>query len=130
MGTTTCPVDCRPLEVGDIMECSWGYDQTNVDYYQVIAVSKTGRVKLAGVRSWMTEDRGSGYTKVAPDAGRFTGDETGYKVPRYYQSSRWNHELGRSVATWEATVTINSYSSAHRVDRFSSTYETAAGWGH
>lgn len=26
------------MKQGDILECSWGYDQTNVDFYQVLKV--------------------------------------------------------------------------------------------
>ena len=26
------------LKVGDIFRCSWGYDQTNIDYYEVVAL--------------------------------------------------------------------------------------------
>src|SRR4030067_498516 len=29
----------NPAKVGDILSCSWGYDQTNVDFYQVVKVS-------------------------------------------------------------------------------------------
>lgn len=35
------PEDMAKVQVGDIFCNSWGYDQTNVDYYQV--VSKSGR---------------------------------------------------------------------------------------
>jgi len=30
----------QAVKVGDIFNCSWGYDQTNQDYYQVIAINK------------------------------------------------------------------------------------------
>ena len=29
------------LKVGDVLTSSWGYDQTNVDFYQVIKTTKT-----------------------------------------------------------------------------------------
>lgn len=28
----------NPLQLGDILKATWGYEQTNVDYYQVVAV--------------------------------------------------------------------------------------------
>ena len=28
------------LKVGDVLDCSWGYDQTNVDFYQVVATTE------------------------------------------------------------------------------------------
>jgi hypothetical protein len=36
----------RKLKVGDILESSWGYDQTNIDFYQVIALVGKASVKL------------------------------------------------------------------------------------
>jgi hypothetical protein len=30
------------VEVGDIFVCSWGYDQTNIDFYKVVKKTKTG----------------------------------------------------------------------------------------
>ena len=36
----------RKLKVGDILECSWGYDQTNIDFYQVSALVGKSSVKL------------------------------------------------------------------------------------
>jgi len=32
-----------PVKVGDIFYNSWGYDQTNIDWYQVVAVSPSGK---------------------------------------------------------------------------------------
>ena len=92
------------VEVGDIFRCSRGYDQTNVDYYQVVAVSKTGRVKLAAHRSWVVDD-GPHSTKMAPDAGNFTGETTGYKAPRIFGGDVW------------VTINSDSHSVARRVDR-------------
>jgi hypothetical protein len=34
--------------VGDIFVCSWGYDQTNIDYYKVMEV-KNKSVVIAGI---------------------------------------------------------------------------------
>lgn len=33
----------KPVQIGDIFYCSWGYDQTNVDFMQVTHVSPTGK---------------------------------------------------------------------------------------
>ena len=40
------------LKVGDILSSSWGYDQTNIDYYQVIRVmGKSVAIREIGARS-------------------------------------------------------------------------------
>ena len=36
----------RKLEVGHILKSSWGYDQTNVDFYQVVELVGTKSVKI------------------------------------------------------------------------------------
>jgi hypothetical protein len=40
------------LKEGDILSCSWGYDQTNVDFYQVTKVvsDKTVKIRQIGKR--------------------------------------------------------------------------------
>ncbi len=40
MTTTT---ETKPPKVGDIFATSWGYDQTNVEFYEIVKVSKTGK---------------------------------------------------------------------------------------
>jgi len=56
-------------KVGDILNTSWGYDQTNVSFYLVTAVSKTGAsVKLSEMsKNYVPDGHMSG--KVVPDAG-------------------------------------------------------------
>tara|TARA_R110000824_G_scaffold278984_1_gene467203 strand:+ start:711 stop:1106 length:396 start_codon:yes stop_codon:yes gene_type:complete len=77
------------VTVGDIFECSWGYDQTNIDYYEVVAVSKTNRAKLQQIQTRCVES--TEYTDViapVPGVSKTTrgGKEllpTGYKVPKH-----------------------------------------------
>ncbi len=49
------------VQVGDIFYASWGYDQTNVDFMQVVEVSKTGKTvkcKMTGKLQMSTESVG------------------------------------------------------------------------
>lgn len=36
-------IERRPLKVGDVLYSSWGYDQTNIDFYQVERLSPSGK---------------------------------------------------------------------------------------
>lgn len=55
-------------KVGDIFKCSWGYDQTNVNYYQVIETKgKSVTVREIAQKSIDTQDM-SGYTTPLPGA--------------------------------------------------------------
>lgn len=51
------------LKIGDILSCSWGYDQTNVDYYQVTRVPGPHSVEIR---------------KIAANSGPETGFMTAY----------------------------------------------------
>ena len=39
----------RALEVGDVLRSSWGYDQTNIDYYMVISLVGKNSVEVAEI---------------------------------------------------------------------------------
>lgn len=39
----TATTELKPVEVGTIFVSSWGYDQTNVDFYRVARISPTGK---------------------------------------------------------------------------------------
>lgn len=42
---------CHSIKVGDIFDNSWGYDQTNVDFYQVVAVPSPKTVVIRPISS-------------------------------------------------------------------------------
>jgi hypothetical protein len=58
----------HPLKVGNILVSSWGYDQTNVDFYTVEALNGLTQVTLQKVGTSITEDRPLAMTgKALPD---------------------------------------------------------------
>ena len=59
------------LVEGDILYTTWGYDQTNVDFYQVVGI-RNKSVIVRKVKSKTVVDRGP-YTEVVPEPDRFTG---------------------------------------------------------
>lgn len=65
----------KPVQIGDIFFCSWGYDQTLVDWYQVVGVSKSG--KSARFRQIDADEKCNPetFTGVSmPIKDKFTGD--------------------------------------------------------
>jgi len=46
----------RALEVGDILRSTWGYEQTNVDFYQVTRLVGKTMVEIRQIGSRITED--------------------------------------------------------------------------
>ncbi len=117
-------VTTQPVQLGDFFRESWGYDQTNVDFYQVVRISASGKtVWLRRVRSAQVEDMGSGGTRVAPAPNDFY--ETGCNSSR-------DGTLKRTLKTgWQGgwIVNMTSYSIASLWD-CKPAYETASGWGH
>jgi hypothetical protein len=94
---------------GDILYSSWGYDQTNVDFYQVIdTTEKSIKIRQVGKRV-VREERGSDYVVAVP--GKFTDG------PMTKRVSPGGH------------VKITSGTYAYKWDG-KPKYETAMGWGH
>lgn len=59
------------LKKGDILNNSWGYDQTNVDFFKVVEVPSAKRVVVVKIGSELKQ--GEGYS---PMAGTVTPDES------------------------------------------------------
>lgn len=97
------------LVVGDILYSSWGYDQTNVDFYQVTAVGQKS-VKIRQIEQ-----------KVV---GSSTGSESVVGVPNRFAGP----EETKLVRPGDS-VRLTSYSSAYKWDG-KPKYQTAAGFGH
>lgn len=60
-------LDSNPVKVGDIFVSSWGYDQTNIDFYQVVKMSGF----MVDIRPLRTDNVGS------------SGDMSYYEMPRH-----------------------------------------------
>lgn len=89
------------LKVGDILTSSWGYDQTNVWYFQVVKVTAkqatlrrigSERVESLTYGSWRSrpvKDKFIGdkaYTRKVGD----TGERTFVKIESYMYAYPWN----------------------------------------
>lgn len=107
----------RPVEVGDIFASSWGYDQTNVDFYEVVGVTPSGKsVRIVPIAKEVVEGAGTAYTRVKAIPGSAAPDApVSTKRVRF---SRYD----------DAVIKITSYSSAYRIDPEETKYET--GWGY
>ena len=49
----------HPLQIGSILYTSWGYEQTNIDFYQVIELIGTSTVvlrEIAQEKIWLAMD--------------------------------------------------------------------------
>ena len=63
------------MTVGKIFYSSWGYEQTNIDFYKVIAVSKSGKsITLIKLGNKIAEVEGFCSEYVLPDESKEIGE--------------------------------------------------------
>jgi hypothetical protein len=77
------------VKVGDVFLSSWGYDQTNIDYYEVISVSgKSATICAIGA---ISEGNGCALQGVcAPATGKFIGKPF-KKLIQYHSATSGPH---------------------------------------
>ncbi len=103
------------LKLGDILSSSWGYDQTNVDFYQVVEVVGANSVKIQKVAQAIAQEDntpcGPSAEYVVAVPGRFLGE------PMLKRVSAGNY------------IRVSSYNGASLWSG-KAKYQTALGWGH
>ena len=87
------------VKVGDIFVCSWGYEQTNIDFYKIVEVTKSSvkYVRLGAERRYTGPMQGecaptnqtSGPTKTARINVGLNG-AVGFKVYSYASAYKWS----------------------------------------
>ena len=53
------------VQIGDIFYESWGYDQTNIDFLKVVAVTPTGKTAICKMMSQKIIPHGEGYAPMS-----------------------------------------------------------------
>jgi hypothetical protein len=93
------------LEVGSILVSSWGYDQTNIDYYQVTKLIGKTMVEIRSIGATVVATHGT-YQDVAPVKDSFF-------TPRY-EGDTWKIKpMRKKVDPVSNSVSINSFASAY-----------------
>jgi hypothetical protein len=97
------------LKVGDILSSSWGYDQTNVDFYQVVEVKKSGKsVVIQKISSRLVLGEG-----CAPMSGTVMPNRDGFAgEPMLKRVQFWR----KSETEIDEYLTMASYASASKWD--------------
>ena len=114
------------LKVGDILYTSWGYDQTNIEFFQVDELVGKNKLKLVGLGTKTLS--GDGFSdKVVP------GDRGGnHWTHKRYMKSDGQHEKDVAllkVARSDNTVRMSSFCSAYKWDG-QAKYQTDSRAGH
>jgi hypothetical protein len=83
----------RKVEVGAAFYTSWGYDQTNIDWYEVVALVGKSSARVRRIKSMDASTGNEPWAtgKSVPDFGNYCGPEQlvrvrgdGFKVDRHY----------------------------------------------
>lgn len=72
----------NPFKVGEILYDSWGYEQTNIDFFQIVEVGKKS-VKIRKIAQKLVREAGWLCEYVAPAINEFTS-EAKTKVLKVY----------------------------------------------
>jgi hypothetical protein len=123
--TTT---EVRPIEAGDVFYCSWGYDQTNIDFYEVVRVTKT-RAELRPIGSRCVEDNGP-TTRVVPDPSVSRSFDVLIETGSCSPYGKPERETKLCTINDRGSVVLKSGRHWARRYEGGSLYETGAGWGH
>jgi hypothetical protein len=101
--------------VGDILYSSWGYDQTNIEFFKVVKVSDFS-VWIQELRSQITEVTGWAHEKVIPTDSS-TYEVRNWDVPGEYITKTYPIQRKKiQYFSWDADeiyyVSLNSFSHA------------------
>jgi len=102
------------LQEGSILYSSWGYDQTNVDFYQVVAISGKS-VVIREIASKFVGAQDGPSVQVVASPGHFIGAPI-KKIPQKGFKD-------------EPVIKLTSFSRAYPWDG-KPKYETGSGYGH
>lgn len=90
------PVDLG-VKVGDIFVASWGWEQTNIDFYEVVRLTGAS-VVVRPISKHVAESVNWGVDKVMPNPGEYTGGEMTRRI------QDWSDR-----PTFKATEVSNAY---------------------
>lgn len=104
------PKNYLGVQVGDVFYDSWGYEQTNIDFYQVVALRGTKQIVLRKIGGKKTEDCGYCSYMVAPVKDNFVGEPIRKTVKGTTDHPYCNSEYSLlTKTTWDAEHNETSY---------------------
>jgi hypothetical protein len=91
------------LKVGDILVCSWGYDQTNIDYYQVTRVPGASTVEIREIGAHSSGEDGFMTARCSAVRDSFKGEpmikrasaDNSVRIASYAWAHPWDGKADR-----------------------------------
>jgi hypothetical protein len=125
------------VKVGDVFVRSWGYDETHVDFFELVSLSSSGKTgKAKRLKNQVARHDGYSSERVTPATGDDRFDDRGNcaRCGNYHRDAKgWDGHTFTDLYTWQARhdrVTVTTYGDhAYRWDG-KPEYQTAYGFGH
>jgi hypothetical protein len=114
MATATKQAAKHNLKAGDLLISSWGYDQTNVDFYEVVGVSASMiriRKRNSEIKPVLAPGGGSTMSGTISPADGFASEEVlsrrvnplgGVKIESYAYAYAWDWDQKPKYCSWYA----------------------------
>lgn len=119
----------QAVAAGDFFVESWGYDQTNIDFYKVVGVTKSGAsVRVQQWQSKQVDNQGS-QEAVVPGEGPRTGAWVNGVYDREAQAPVVTKRLQNGYQG-RPTIKVRSWGSWAKLWGGKAQFQTASGFGH
>ena len=104
----------KGVKVGDVFYESWGYEQTNIDFWQVTALKGKTQIILTAISSKTVRDIGFCSVMVKPIEGAWSTHYSGSQIVRKVQGTPEhpyckNKHSNLYLTTWDAEHNETSY---------------------
>ena len=109
--------------VGDLLVSSWGYEQTNIDFWRVVSLTASGKSARIMPVAQRVVDYSKGSERVVPGGGDVFREQDNVTTALI----RW-YGHGAGLA-WCVGVPVGHKNTARLWDG-RPVFQTAAGWGH
>jgi hypothetical protein len=104
---------------GDVFKCEWGYDQTNIDYYEVISV--TGKTALICRIGCLSEETAFMQGDSVPQLGAFIGKPK----KKLIQKSSVDSEAYLTMSSFETAFKMTPIAQVGNKPLYNSSHWTA-----
>jgi len=96
-------------KVGDILDSSWGYDQTNIDFYEVVGVTAKS-VKIEEIGQTLVEQTGYDSETVVPNRNSRSGKIMMKRIKSYNKNEYYVSIASYAIASkWDGSPCHQSH---------------------
>jgi len=100
------PVSKFDIKVGDILKCSWGYEQTNVEFYKVTKIVGACKIEIVEVGHIQQDVNSSMSCYVVPDENR----EIGERLIKTVAQNSWEKQDGTYHVKINGSISLTPWS--------------------